>query len=137
MQQAIDDTTDQGSKTLNKLKFGAGVAFAVLVAVPTYAQGNKRVDFVGDVSAEATTAVKVEKLEQLRGVRSVIIPQFTVEFVSKSDALSAQEGKKQNYVSVVYEVGGIAPSSSAAAVASPRRRWFSTTRRRNSPARWV
>ena len=122
---------------MSSLKLGVGVALVILVAVPTYAQSNKRVDFVGDVSAEATTAVKVEKLEQLRGVRSVIIPQFTVEFVSKSDPLGAQEEKKQDYVTVVYEVGGIAPSSSAAAVASPRRRWFSTTRRRNSPARLV
>ena len=71
------------------------------------------------MSAEATTAVKVGKLKQLRGVRSVIIPQFTIEFVSRSDALSAKEEKKQDYVTVVYEVGGIAPSSSAAAVASP------------------
>ena len=73
-------------------------------------------DFVGDVSAEATTAVKVEKLEQLRGVRSVIIPQFTVEFVSKSDALSAKEEKKQDCVTVVYEVGGITAACSSASV---------------------
>ena len=42
---------------MSSLKLGVGVALVILVAAPAFAQSNKRVDFVGDVSADATTAV--------------------------------------------------------------------------------
>ena len=108
---------------LNKLIFGAGVALAVFVVVPANAQSTKWVNFAGDVSAESMTAVKFVQPEQLRGVRSVIIPQFTVEFVRRSDGLSTKEEKRQEYVSVVYEVGGLAPDAQQALTDKLYARW--------------
>ena len=76
----------------------ATTAFSILLAAaaPAAAQNAKRVNFAGNAAAEAMTAVKADKLEALKGVRSVIIPQFTVEFVKRSDGLSAREERRQD-----------------------------------------
>jgi hypothetical protein len=103
----------------------ATTAFSILLAAaaPAAAQNAKRVNFAGNAAAEAMTAVKADKLEALKGVRSVIIPQFTVEFVKRSDGLSAREERRQDYVKVVYEVGGLSTNAQQALTDKLYARW--------------
>jgi len=89
---------------------------AIAVSLPAAAQKTRRVEFRGDVATEANSAVKVSGLEALKGLREVYIPQFTVEFVERSDGLSSQEEKRQSYVKVNYRINGLtAPQQQAIA----------------------
>lgn len=56
-------------------------------------------------SADAATLTKADKLDALRGIRSVMIPQFTVEFVDRSTGLSMRQ--RDGAVAVNYAVAGL------------------------------
>ena len=85
-------------------------AFALLSSASVLAQSTKRIEWRGDAASEATTATKPSGLDALKGLKTVYIPQFTVEFVEKSDGLSSKEEKRQDYVRVAYRVDGLTPA---------------------------
>lgn len=79
---------------------------AMMTAAPNVAlaQKAKLAAFSGDANTAPADIVATTKLEALKGIRSVIIPQFTVEYVLQSDGLSDKEEKKQDYVQVDYRI---------------------------------
>ncbi len=79
-------------------------AVALSAAQPAWAQESRRIDFRGNPASESATAVAVTGLEALRGARSVVIPQFTVEFVERSSGLSAKQVRRQDSIEVNYKV---------------------------------
>ena len=100
-----------------------GVAAVTLFAATAAAQSTRRIDFKGDVAAEAATAVEANGIEALKGIRQVYIPQFTVEFVEKSDGLSSQEEKRQDYVYIDYRIAGLSPAEQQAITDRLYARW--------------
>ncbi|UZK65467.1 hypothetical protein [Sphingomonas sp. M1-B02] len=56
-------------------------------------------------AADAARLTKASKLEVLRGIRSVVIPQFTVEFVDRSTGLSMRQ--RDGAVAVNYAIAGL------------------------------
>jgi len=56
-------------------------------------------------AANATVLTNASKLEVLRGIRSVVIPQFTVEFVDRSTGLSMRQ--RDGAVAVSYSIAGL------------------------------
>lgn len=87
-------------------RLAAAVLASLVVAFSSgaAAQTAKRLDFSGDAAAEVGRTVKAEQLQLLKGVRAVVIPQFTVEFVERSDGLSLKEERRQDYVDVTYKL---------------------------------
>lgn len=75
-----------------------------LVSGTAVAQKAKLTPFSGDAATASPELITSNKLEVLKGTRSVIIPQFTVEYVLQSDGLSDKEERKQDYVTVDYRI---------------------------------
>ncbi|WP_315759979.1 hypothetical protein [Sphingomonas sp. Y38-1Y] len=80
------------------------------------AQSTARTEFRGDAATESATAVEAKGLAALKGLKTVIIPQFTVEFVEHSDGLSSREEKRQDYVYIDYRIAPM-PAAEQQAIA--------------------
>lgn len=65
-------------------------------------------------AADATALTKAEKLEALRGIRKVVITQFTIEFVDRSTGLSMRQ--RDGAVAVNYSVAGLDDAAAQALV---------------------
>ena len=79
-------------------------AAALSASQPSLAQDSKRTEFRGDPASESATAVSATGLEALRGVKSVVIPQFTVEFVERGSGLSSKQVKRQDSIEIDYKI---------------------------------
>ena len=80
----------------------------VAQALPFGPQGPKSVEFQPDRPGEAGAHFSSTQLEGLKGMRRVVVPQFQVEYVMRSQGLTRKE---RNQVTVEYAIAGISDAA--------------------------
>ncbi len=113
-----------------RIALAAGVALSLTAASAGSADAGglfnrgpkaaKAVSFAANPAVEAATLTSPENLDVLRGVRAVVIPQFTVEFVEESSGLG---GAREDNVKVTYNVSGVGDAERQAVVDRLYARW--------------
>ncbi len=107
-----------GGKTTMRRRFATAAAMGAACmtmawggaaqALPFGPSGPKSVEFQADNPAAAAIHLTSMQLEGLKGVRRIVVPQFQVEYVMRSQGLTRKE---RNQVTVEYSVAGISDAA--------------------------